>query len=58
LGIITVRAQCAWHDEERDPALLKAVIVWMITIGAMPQLMLLYLPAAILGFIYRSELER
>jgi hypothetical protein len=52
LGFVTYRAQMRWYGDDRESALIKGVIVGLLTAIPTPLPALLYLPSGILGLIH------
>jgi hypothetical protein len=50
LGIITFIAQRKWYGDDRDSALIKALIVGILTAVPSPLPYMLFVPAGIVGF--------
>jgi hypothetical protein len=52
LGFITYRSQMKWYGDDRESALIKAVIVGLLTAIPTPLPAVVYLPSGILGLIH------
>jgi hypothetical protein len=52
LGFVTYRAQMKWYGDDRESALIKGVIVGLLTAIPTPLPAILYLPSGILGLIH------
>ena len=50
-GFVTYRAQIAWFKDERDSALIKALIMGLLTAIPSPLPAFLYVPAGIVGTV-------
>lgn len=55
LGFITYRAQRRWYGDDRESALIKGVIVGLLTAIPAPLPALLYLPSGLLGLIHLAR---
>jgi len=52
LGLITYRAQMKWYGDDRESALIKGVIIGLLTAIPTPLPAILYVPSGILGLIH------
>jgi hypothetical protein len=52
LGFITYRAQMKWYGDDRDAALIKGLIVGLLTAIPTPLPAILYVPSGLLGLIH------
>jgi hypothetical protein len=52
LGFITYRAQVKWYSDDRESALIKGVIVGLLTAIPTPLPAVVYVPSGILGLIH------
>src|SRR5271165_337340 len=52
LGFITYRAQMRWYGDDRESALIKGVIVGLLTGIPTPLPAVVYVPSGILGLIH------
>jgi len=52
LGFIAYRAQMKWYGDDRESALIKGVIVGLLTAIPTPLPAIVYLPSGILGLIH------
>lgn len=52
LGFITYRAQIKWYGDDREAALIKGLIVGLLTAIPTPLPAILYVPSGILGLIH------
>jgi hypothetical protein len=55
LGVITYLAQRKWYADENDSALIKALIVGLLTIIPTPLPYMLFVPAGLVGFFRRKK---
>lgn len=55
LGFITFRAQMNWYGDDREAALIKGLIVGLLTAIPTPLPPLLYLPSGLIGLIHKRE---
>lgn len=55
LGFITYRAQMKWYGDDRDAALIKGLIVGLLTAIPTPLPAILYVPSGILGLIHMAR---
>jgi hypothetical protein len=55
LAVITFRAQMNWYGDDRETALIKGLIVGLLTAIPTPLPPLLYLPSGIVGLIYDRQ---
>lgn len=55
LGFITFRAQMRWYGDDREAALIKGLIVGLLTAIPTPLPPLLYLPSGIVGLIHNRQ---
>jgi hypothetical protein len=55
LGFITYRAQMKWYGDDRESALIKGVIVGLLTAIPTPLPAILYVPSGILGLIHMAR---
>ncbi|HMD72783.1 MAG TPA: hypothetical protein VKG05_02860 [Steroidobacteraceae bacterium] len=55
LGFITFRAQMKWYGDDREAALIKGLIVGLLTAIPTPLPPLLYLPLGIVGLIHNRQ---
>jgi hypothetical protein len=53
LGYIAYRAQISWYGDDKESAKIKAVILGLLTAIPTPLPEVLYVPAALIGFIHR-----
>jgi hypothetical protein len=51
LGFVTYRAQMKWYGDDRESALIKGVIIGLLTAIPTPLPAFLYVPSGILGLI-------
>jgi hypothetical protein len=52
LGFITYRAQTKWYGDDRESALIKGVIIGLLTAIPTPLPAIVYVPSGILGLIH------
>lgn len=52
LGFITYRAQMRWYGDDRESALIKGVIIGLLTAIPTPLPAILYVPSGLLGLIH------
>ena len=52
LGFITYRAQMKWYGDDRESALIKGVIIALLTAIPTPLPAIVYVPSGILGLIH------
>ena len=52
LGLITYRAQQRWYGDDRESAMIKALIVGFLTAIPTPIPTFLYLPAGAVGLVH------
>jgi hypothetical protein len=55
LGFITYRAQIKWYGDDRETALIKGVIVGLLTAIPTPLPAVVYVPSGILGLIHMAR---
>jgi len=55
LGFITYRAQMRWYGDDPESALIKGVIVGLLTAIPAPLPAILYLPSGLLGLIHMAR---
>jgi hypothetical protein len=55
LGFVAYRAQVKWYGDDRESALIKGVIVGLLTAIPTPLPALLYLPSGIVGLIHLAR---
>jgi hypothetical protein len=55
LGFVTYRAQVKWYGDDRESALIKGVIVGLLTAIPTPLPAVLYLPSGIVGLIHLAR---
>jgi hypothetical protein len=55
LGFITFRAQMKWYGDDRDSALIKGVIVGLLTAIPTPLPAIVYVPSGVLGLIHMAR---
>jgi hypothetical protein len=55
LGFITYRAQMKWYGDDRDSALIKGIIVGLLTAIPTPLPAIVYLPSGVLGLIHMAR---
>lgn len=55
LGFIAFRAQIKWYGDDREAALIKGLIVGLLTAIPTPLPPLLYLPSGIIGLIHNRQ---
>lgn len=53
LGIIVFLTQRSWYGDDNQSAVIKAMIVWLLTTIPSPLPYVLFLPAGIIGFFRR-----
>jgi hypothetical protein len=52
LGFITYRAQMRWYGDDRESALIKGVIIGLLTAIPTPLPAILYVPSGLIGLIH------
>ena len=52
LGFVTYRAQMKWYGDDRESALIKGVIIGLLTAIPTPLPAIVYVPSGILGLIH------
>jgi hypothetical protein len=52
LGFITYRAQMKWYGDDRESALIKGVIIGLLTAIPTPLPAIVYVPSGVLGLIH------
>jgi hypothetical protein len=55
LGFITYRAQMRWYGDDRESALIKGVIIGLLTAIPTPLPAILYIPSGLLGLIHMAR---
>jgi hypothetical protein len=55
LGFITYRAQMKWYGDDRESALIKGVIIGLLTAIPTPLPAIVYVPSGILGLIHMAQ---
>src|SRR5277367_3119218 len=55
LGFITYRAQMRWYGDDRESALIKGVIIGLLTAIPTPLPAILYLPSGLIGLIHMAR---
>jgi|ERR1700690_204464 len=55
LGLITFRAQMKWYGDDREAALIKGLIVGLLTAIPTPLPPLIYLPSGIVGLLHNRH---
>ena len=55
VGFITYRAQIKWYGDDRESALIKGVIVGLLTAIPTPLPAFFYVPSGILGLIHMAR---
>lgn len=50
-GFVTLKAQIAWYEDDRDSALIKALIMGLLTAIPSPLPAFLYVPAGVIGAV-------
>jgi hypothetical protein len=58
LGFATYKAQRNWYGDDRDSAMVKAVIIGTLTAIPTPLPAILYLPAGVLGLIHNFRAKQ
>jgi hypothetical protein len=56
LGFITYRAQIKWYGDDRESALIKGVIIGLLTAIPTPLPAILYVPSGILGWLHMARI--
>jgi uncharacterized membrane protein len=54
IGFIAYRSQRTWYNDHHDSALIKALIVALLTIIPSPLPYVLFVPAGIVGFFRKK----
>jgi hypothetical protein len=52
LGFVTYRAQIRWYGDDKESALIKGVIIGLLTAIPTPLPAVLYVPSGLLGLIH------
>jgi hypothetical protein len=52
LGFITYRAQMKWYGDDRESALIKGVVIGLLTAIPTPLPAIVYVPSGVLGLIH------
>ncbi len=55
LGFVTYRAQIKWYGDDRESALIKGIIVGLLTAIPTPLPAVLYVPSGILGVVHLAR---
>jgi hypothetical protein len=55
LGFIAYRAQMRWYGDDRESALIKGVIIGLLTAIPTPLPAILYIPSGLLGLIHMAR---
>lgn len=55
LGFITYRAQMKWYGDDREAALIKGLIIGLLTAIPTPLPAVLYVPSGILGLVHMAR---
>jgi hypothetical protein len=55
LGFVTYKAQLKWYGDDRETAMIKGVIVALLTAIPTPLPAVLYIPCGILGLIHNRQ---
>ena len=55
LGFITYRAQMKWYGDDRESALIKAVVIGLLTAIPTPLPAVVYVPSGVLGLIHMAR---
>jgi hypothetical protein len=55
LGFITYRAQLKWYGDDHESALIKGVIIGLLTAIPTPLPAIVYLPSGVLGLIHTAR---
>ena len=55
LGFITYRAQMKWYGDDRESALIKGIIIGLLTAIPTPLPAVVYVPSGILGLIHMAR---
>ncbi len=58
LGFVAFRAQMKWYGDDRESALIKGVIVGLLTAIPTPLPAVLYVPSGIVGVIHTIQRRR
>ena len=58
LGYVTYRAQRKWYGDDKESAMIKALIVGLLTAIPTPLPEILYLPFGIVGFFHNLRRKK
>jgi hypothetical protein len=58
LGVIVYRAQMRWYGDDRESALIKGMIVGLLTAIPTPLPAIIYVPSGIIGLIHNLAQKR
>jgi hypothetical protein len=55
LGFITYRAQMRWYGDDRESALIKGVVIGLLTAIPTPLPAILYVPSGLIGLVHMAR---